>query len=510
MFAGLNTSVSGLLASQRGLYTTNHNINNSGTPGYSRQSAEQSASRARRVAGIGFMGTGTEITDITRARDAFVDQKYWYEMGVSGEWSSKNDSIMELQGIMGEPSESSFNAYMNDFYTSLEDMTKNPGDPSFRQPVIENAMSWTKHLNEVSGRIQKMEEDVEMDIQIKVDELNSLADQVVKLNKQIYTQEIDGKSANDLRDRREHLVDRMSTIANVSVSDYSNGKFDISIGGTSLVNHNYSNEIIFDKNAKNLDDMLTWENDAKLQLRSGELKGLTDFLTGNGKAEDENGEKGKVSTYRGIPFYKGQLDNFAVEFAKKFNKQHEKGLSLIDEDGYKTESFFIFTNGDYEDGDSIIYDDKNENYKNGSASTITINPNILRDPDKLAAGAGEEDGGTGSVEDARNIHELIKQREDGKFFDSDEFPMGTPDDYINSMLASMGVDGLQTERFTETQKLMQLNLETKRESISGVSMNEEMANLIKYQHVYRAASTMINTFDSLLDLTVNRLGMVGR
>ena len=87
---------------------------------------------------------------------------------------------------------------------------------------------------------------------------------------------------------------------------------------------------------------------------------------------------------------------------------------------------------------------------------------------------------------------------------------GTPDDFIKAMLSSMAVDSLQAERFYKTQELMQKNIETKRKSISGVELNEEMADMIRFQHVYVASSKMISTMDMIIDITVNRLGMVGR
>lgn len=488
MMYGFNTAVRGLLASQRSLYTTNHNIDNANTKGYSRQQAAQRATNPFEVPGIGFQGTGTEIYDIKRVRDSFVDFKYWNESAPAGEWDVKKANLAEIEKLMGEPSNNSFRQYMDDFYVSLEDMSKNPSDVAFREPVRENALAFTKHLNETAQRLENMKKDTEYEIEIKVDYVNSLSKQISGLNRQIYLAEVSGKAANDLRDRRELLVDDLSEIVNVRVNESPDGKYNVSLGGITIVDHIHYNEMSFNEVKKTETDIngdpiqvgtgefkLTWENGGDIKLKSGELKGLIDILTGNG---DNN-------TYRGIPYFEEKLNDFAAGYAEKFNEQHMKGVTS---DGTSGEEFFV-------GGPNGI-----------TAATITISDAIMKDISKIAAGG---ENGDGSAEDANNILELIKQREDKKFFEGG-VSQGTPDDFIKSMLSSMAVDSLQAQRAYATQEIIQKNIATKRDSISGVSLNEEMADMVKFQHVYVAASKMISTMDMLLDLTVNRLGLVGR
>lgn len=474
MFFGFNSAVRGLLASQRSLYTTNHNIDNANTKGYSRQQVEQQATNPFKMPGIGFLGTGTEIYNVQRIRDSFVDFKYWNEMAPLGEWEIKKNSLTEIEKLMGEPSKSSFTQYMNDFYKSLDEMSKNPSDISFREPVRENALAFTKHINETAQRLMNMKKETEYEIDTKIKHINSLSERIAGLNKQIYSLETDGKQANDLRDRRELLVDEVSKIANVKVNESADGKYNISLSGISIVDHLYTNKLSF----KNIDNgkeyKLTWENGGEVNLKSGELKGLLDMLTGNGEG----------NTYRGIPFFQKQLDEFAKGFADKFNDLHSKGYGL---------------NKDDLAGDFFVYN------PNNPASSFTLHQDIINDIENIAA-AGNSGG---STEDNINLLALIKQREDKEFF-SGGISQGTPDDFIKAMISSMAVDSLQAERFYKTQELMQKNINTKRQSISGVDLDEEMADMIRFQHVYVASSKMISTMDMIIDITVNRLGMVGR
>lgn len=477
MMFGFNTAVSGLLASKRALYTTNHNIDNTNTKGYSRQQVSQRATSAYKMPGVGFLGTGTEIYNVERVRDSFVDFKYWNESAPTGEWKVKKANLTEIEKLMGEPSNNSFRRYIDDFYTSLDDMSKNPSDPSFREPVRENAMSFTKHINETSKRLQDMKIDTEYNIGIKVDHVNSLSTQIAALNGQIYSAEIDGTHANDLRDKRELLVDELSQIVSVKVNESAEGKYNVSVGGITMVNHMDTNKMTFNKDAKDVDKMLTWENSGSVRLKSGELKGKLDILTGDGKG----------NTYRGIPYFENQLDEFAKGYADKFNDLHKKGHTLNDK------------NGNSNLGGNFFYYDPNN-----PAATFTLDQDILDDIGNIAAG-----GKSGDAGDNTNLLALITQREDKTFFEGG-VSQGTPDDFITSMISTMAVDSSQAKKAYETQEIMQKNIEAKRNSISGVSPEEEAADMVRFQHIYVASAKMLTTMDALLDLTVNRLGLVGR
>ncbi|NLK44646.1 MAG: flagellar hook-associated protein FlgK [Tissierellia bacterium] len=477
MFYGLNSAVRGLLASQRALYTTNHNINNANTDGYSRQQVEQRATDPFRMPGIGFLGTGTEIYNIQRVRDAFVDFKYWNETAPLGEWEIKKNSLTEIEKLMGEPSNSSFRKYLDDFYTSLEELSKNPSDLAFREPVRENALAFTKHINETATRLMDMQKEVEYNIDMKVSKINSIVEQIGALNRQIYSQELDGSHANDLRDRREVLVDELSKIVNVRVNESPAGKYTVSVEGISIVDHLYVNKVVFNKDG-NDGEKLTWENGGIINLKSGELKGLIDVYEGNG----EN------NTYRGIPYYIDKLNEFAKGFAEGFNSIHKQGYGLgSSANGI---NFFVGLNNETDDI---------------TAATLTLSEEIMKDVKNISV-AGVAGG---LAEDNTNLLKLIAQREDKEFF-TGGVSQGTPDDFIKSILSSMAVDSLQSKRLYETQELIQKNIETKRSSISGVNLDEEMADMVRFQHVYVASSKMISTMDMIIDVTVNRLGLVGR
>ncbi|MEY8303835.1 flagellar hook-associated protein FlgK [Anaerosalibacter bizertensis] len=473
---GFNSAVSGLIASQRSLYVTNHNLNNMNTDGYSRQVANQRATDPFHMPGVGFLGTGTEIHDIERMRDSYIDLKYWNESAPMGEWEVKENTLMEIEKLFGEVSDSSFRQYMDDFFEALTNLSTNPSDFSYREPVKETAIALTKHINETAKRLENLKNETEFIIETKVKQVNDIGDQIAALNKQIYALEIDGNSANDLRDQRDLLVDELSKIVNVRVDESIDGKYKVSVSGITLVDHDYVTKMEYgpkDKDNINSPKELKWSNGNHINLRSGELKGLLDLVDGDG----ENG------SYRGISYYQNKLDEFAKGFVKGINTQHNEGYGLDES----------------HDIDFFTMDEKNP------AATIAVSNEIIEDLRKIAVAGGE----TGGVEDNKNLLEIIALREDNEFF-PDGMSKGNPDDFIKAILSNMAVDSMQAKRMKGTQEIVMKNILRRRQSESGVSIDEEIGNLVKFQHAYVSAAKMITTFDAILDVTINRLGLVGR
>lgn len=499
---GLNTAVKGLLASQKSLYITSHNISNTSTEGYTRQVAEQRATNPYNIPGVGLLGTGTEIYNIQRIRDTYVDYKYWNEKAPAGEWNVKTETLTEIEKLFGEPSKSSFRQYLDDFYKSLEDLSKNPSDSSYREPVRENALALTKHINETAARLISLREDTKYSIEAKVKNINSIANQIASLNKQIYSIELGGYKANDLRDKRDLLVDELSEIVNVTVDETKDGKYKVSISGISLVDHMDVNEISvnYDSNlagGTKIDDKITitWENGSKVNLKSGELKGLLDLYNGDGIN----------SSYRGIPYYQKRLDEFAKGFADGFNAQHRKGYVLGGTENLNTDE-----EGNIIGGSGInFFVGLNNDSGNITAATITLSSDIMQSVDNIAA-AGAIGG---SEEDNKNLLALIDQRystgDDENAFDFNGTKV-SPDDFIKSIMSNYAVDSMHAKRMNESQELILQNIESRRNSISGVPLDEEIANMVKFQHTYTASARMISTMDEILDITINRLGLVGR
>ena len=553
-FMGMDIALRGLYSSQRGLTTVSHNVDNTNTPGYSRQVVDQRAARPMMVANsAGMLGMGSDIVAVNRVRDAFVDEKYWSENQYLGEWEVKTQLIDDLQTLYNEPSTSGFSTILNDFYAGLQQLSTDPSSLSARAMVMERGVMVAKYFNSVATHFEKLQDDVNNMVDAKVAQVNSLADQVRELNQQIYNYEITGNLANDLRDRRGYVVDQISKLVNVQAYEIDTGyklptgenekRFMVTISGKALVDHvdvvHLKAEMRETKlNAEDLDNLyeVSWEDGNTLSIKSGELRGFLDMRDGNDAQVGVDGESVSPN-YRGIPYYMKKMNEFVQVFAQSFNEGYidKDGNGTVDKinghvDGFTLSSmagddpagirFFTMMddNGQpmgsgafqtralakaAEDGvaDNALTPDIDEALMYGysqllTAKNFSIGLEVSADPSENLAVSDKpgEPGNNGNLVSVMNMrHNTYMFRE------------GAPEDFVKTLISSLGVDGQQADVFLKTQEGITQQIINRRDSISGVSINEEMTNMVKYQQIYAASAKMISTYEEILNILVNGL-----
>ena len=535
-FFGLNIAVRGLYTAQKSLDVVNHNLNNVNTPGYSRQQAIQVAARPMALYdGTGMMGTGSDISGVKRVRDEYLDFKYWSENINMGEWQAKQEVLSDVEVTFNEPSNSGFTTIMNDFYSSLHELAKDPSSTAVRSLVRQKGVTLTKYFNSTAAHFEKLQEDVNYRIQTKVQEVNSYATQVQQLNRQIYIAELDGNSANDLRDQRTLLVDKMSKIVNIEANEVVAGKlpngsddehFVITISGKAIVDHfDISKLAIVQRNNSqkvNSEDVenlyeVGWADGNSLNVKGGEVRGYLDLRDGN---EGGTGPNGIVSpNYKGIPYYQKKLNEFVRTFAMAFNEGyidsngdgtispsedlqgHADGVGLNGIGGIR---FFTYTAVDKLPISSTTFLNGAVNsaaivnrYSNITAKNFSVSSEVQNDYNAIAAADT-----TGEVGNINVLNSLLKTRQNAKMFAE-----GAPEDFMKSLVATMGVDSQQAKNYQANQNVIVKQIENRRLSDSGVSMDEEMANMVKFQHAYNASAKMIQTMAEIYDTLINKLGV---
>lgn len=217
-FFGLNIAYSGLLNSNAALNTTANNISNVQTEGYSRQQVvSQAAEAIRTFATYGCAGAGVETLAIERVRDEFYDTKYWNNSANVGEFDMKAYYMKELEGYFYDSGDAAgFTKVFDQFaITGLEELLKNPSDASLKSQYVGYAGQLTDYFNGVYGNLQEMQKDINSEIKLQVDQINSVASSIASLNKQINTIELAGQTANELRDQRTKLLDELSQIVDI-------------------------------------------------------------------------------------------------------------------------------------------------------------------------------------------------------------------------------------------------------------------------------------------------------
>ena len=530
-FFGLNIAIRGLFTAQRSLDTVNHNLNNVNTPGFSRQRSVQIASRPMAIYdGTGMMGTGSDVISVERVRDEYLDFKYWSENITMGEWQAKREVLDDIEVTFNEPSESGFTAILSDFYNSLQELGKDPSSAAVRALVKQKGVTAAKYFNSVASHFEKLQEDVNYRIKTKVEEVNSFATQIQQLNRQIYIAELDGNAANDLRDERTLLVDKMSKIVNVQANEVVAGKlpsgkddkhFVITISGKALIDHfDVSKLAVVQRSAAqkvNTEDVsglyeVQWADGNSLNIRGGQLRGYLDVRDGN---EEQVGPNGIVPPlYKGIPYYQKKMNEFVRTFAMAFNEGiiNANGNTTIDagEDGAGHADafglagstgvrFFTYTGVNNQEIDSATFlasaATTFDQYANITAKNFSVSSDIMTDYNKIAVSDV-----TGEVGNINVLNSILDMRHN-----PDMFAEGAPEDFMKSLVATMGIDTQQAGRYEANQNVIVKQIENRRLSDSGVSMDEEMANMVKFQHAYNASAKMIQTMSEIYDTLINKL-----
>jgi flagellar hook-associated protein FlgK len=522
-FFGLEIARRALQAQQTALDITGHNIANASTSGYTRQIAGLQATipwttinNGRNVS----LGTGVALDNITRARDVFVDRQYRWETSKQQYWAGKLDALQKIEGLVNEPSDSSLSNDLNQFWNAWSDLSKNPENMGARAVVRERALTLIDSFHHLAQQISDFQKDQDTSVRVKIKQINDDAQQIRELNVQIRNAEVHGDNPNDLRDKRDSLVDDLSKLVGVRVietrdtafTDRQVNNFSIIIGNDSVL----PQQVLIDNSTLNLLQepeaagsdgkpfaTVKWAADADpalagQDLNLGEKMGS---LQANLEIRD---------TY--LPTFGGQFDTLAQGIALAVNALHNTGQGLTVNSGM---DFFTFPDGSTPTTVSPV-----------TAANITLNSVIGGDLGKIATGLNTDaDGnpltevavGDGTV--AQAISSLsggwsaLQDQIEAHLFD----PLGIDalnpvsassfGDYYGANITQMGVDVQQADRMKAGQDVLVIQVYNQRESFSGVSLDEEMTNLVKFQKSYTAAARLVTMMDDLLDTIVNGMGI---
>lgn len=574
IFASFNTAKSGMVTQQRAINSTSHNIANSATKGYSRQRVEITTARPISIPGqAGQIGTGAQISAIERVRDSFLDYQIRGESSQLGKNEVKSDYLSQVESVFNEPSDTGISTLMSDFFDAFQELSKQSTSSSTRTVVAQKTATLCDALNATYNKLENLKIDAQDSIKTNVKDINSVLNQLSKLNDEIRTVSVTGNTPNDLLDRRDLLIDELSYKFNITVEKANFNGFDIKAEDTNsvriapLVNSNpngeisrvsYVSSIVKDGDAHIITyykngDASTEANKQTLRvtgLSDEQVKGIeaTRVLWGDSTGQAirsdgyplKNGEtinstklmlftpkagelNGAVEVQESINDYMDQLDKIAKTLALTVNAVHS-GSATVEGDELP---FFI--NGDtskYDDNGLLILSSNDENTI--SAKNISINLEILRDVMKIntksSENAGEGDGTRAlAIAGLKNllvrvsdVNESIVSREDlfakgGTSFDTDGMSLtnnvnGTKiESHFQDIIDKLGVQSQQSQRMVKNQEQLLSSLETNKLSVSGVSLDEEMSNLIQFQHAYNANAKMIATLDEMLDVIVNGL-----
>lgn len=574
IFGAFNTAKTGMTAQQRAITTTSHNIANAATVGYSRQRVKIETTRPISVAGqAGQIGTGAQVTAIERVRDSFLDYQIRGESSQLGKYNIKSDYLSQIEGIFNEPSDTGISTLMAKFFDAFQELSKQSTSSSTRTVVAQTTATLCDSLNATYTKLEKLKLDAQESIRTNVKDVNSLLDQISRINDEIRTVTVTGNTPNDLLDRRDLLIDELSYKFNITIEKTNFNGFDVKAEDTNsirispLVNSNpngeisrfsYISSVVKDGDAHVITYYRNGDTSSEANKQTIRVTGLSEeqvkeiettrVLWGNSKGQAiksdgyplKNGEtisatqlmmftpklgelNGAVEVQQSVNDYMDQLDKIAKTLALTVNAVHSGSTTI---EGDELPFFVNRDTAKYDTNGLLILSSNNEN--SISAKNISINLEILKDVMKIKTTSGPDSGegdstralAIASLKNAlirvSDINESIISREDlftkgGTSFGADGMTLtnnvnGTKmESHFQDIIDKLGVQSQQSQRMVKNQSELLSSLEANKLSVSGVSLDEEMSNLIQFQHAYNANAKMIATLDEMLDVIINGL-----
>jgi len=593
-FFGLEIGRTGLTTAQFGLDVTGHNISNLDTSGYTRQRIVQTAydpfSSIGKFApvGQGLVGGGVRVQILDQIRSAYLDRRFRTESNTHAYWDTRAQSLTYIESFFDNVNEkTSINYSMAEFFKSMKIVAEDPVSGAPRTLMQTAAMDLVQQLNMMYDGLVDFQKVENRAVETKIGDINRMAQDLAALNVAIYTFEVTGMIANDLRDKRNLLLDELSRYIDIEYDYYDDpatrddpraiktSMLKVTVAGDTLVDHDWPkpgvdifglayvdnvlpgedkvavpywlNRVLDDFNPLEMTDadLAALWGDAALdmnQIKGGEIKAHMDMRDKEGGTVN--------SADKGIPYYIDMINNLARALVLEINSQHINGYSdhplgsrtdILFFDVFDDRGDSILSNPDY-----IVWVDKdgrpvpggetdpdavskrliipNEELRRISAKNITLSQDIQDSAFNIAASSVEigrpvNNGDSielqrGNNENMNLLYDLFRKTGITVFTDDlangyTRRDVGSFDDYGTTIRFDVGNTLHSSKQAAETARILTLAANNQRTAVAGVSLDEEMVGLVKYNHAYNGAARIITAMDDALDRLINGTGRVG-
>ncbi len=453
LFGVLSTGASALLMQQRAINVTGNNIANVNTPGYSRQKLNLETATPVQSS-LGLMSFGVTSTGIERVYDRFIGVQLTTENANLGRWEAQRSMLDRVEVVFDESGGYGLNQALSDFWSAWQNLSLNPEGGTERAMLASTSQGLADTLRGQYADLEQIREDIDRAVENGVETVNRLVAQIADLNRKIASTEVSGTNANDYRDRRDLVLKQLAEVIDVRSYENADGQVVVSVaGGRPLVESGNTWKLQTMTNADGRTDVL-WPD----------LNGAAVVVTG----EISGGNIGGWLQTRDVQIagYQDQLDALAQGLRDQINSIHAAGYGL---DGTTGTALLIGT----------------------GAADLQVNSAVLGDFDLIAASATAA-GVPGNADNALAIYDLRTAL-------TMSGGTATFDSAANTLVSQVGYDVQTAAANAGHQADMMTYLENYRESVSGVSLDEEMVNLVKFEAAYNAAAKMISMADDMLN-----------
>jgi flagellar hook-associated protein 1 FlgK len=456
----LSIARSAIFAHQTAIQVTSQNISNAEVEGYSRQNADIEALPPQWFPQYS-VGTGVTVRDITRVRDTLLDATYREQTGSAEGYGMRRDLLEQIESIFGEPSDSGLSSTLNQFWSSWSDLANNPTSETARGVVQQRGTQLAGLINNFAKRLDVLQSSTRDRINNTVEQVNALAKQVAVLNEQIIASESGGHPANDLRDARDRAVDAMAKLVPTRVVEHSDGSAAVLLGSYTLVDGDTVNTI---------EPKVVAGTPTSYAI--GYAKSSTPFTRVGGAL---GAMLDALNT--DIPTVRGQLDTLAAGLVSAVNAQHTQGWTAA--------------------GAGVPFFDP----AGTTASSIALSSQVKADASVIAAGGTVNATGDNSIA-------LALSRLRDQALASGSLPSGSPlagttfNNFYRDLVSRVALDTSSADQSATVYQTLAAQADTRRQSVSGVSTDEEMVSLIKHQAAYSAAARLVKVADEMAQTLV--------
>lgn len=619
-FSGIELGKRSIMAHTDAISTAGHNISNANTEGYSRQRVQLKEfdplyrPDLERPERAGMIGQGIDVQSITRIRDEMLDQRITAQQNQESYWDTRSKYYTMIEQIYNEPDEVSIRSNMDKFWESWQELSINPESQAARQAVVTRGESLSDSIKSKWENLMGVGSLINSDIDSTVKQINSYANQIAAVNSEIVRSRGVGDNPNDLLDRRDLLVDKLSKLANITTDRRDPDEFMVHLDGKVLVQggvaRNFDLVSLTDNNGY---EKLVWADTredasvsggtlgALIELRDvdvrNEIQSLNtmtmnfsdlvndvhrnaygannvtglDFFTQHSFVENVNGNFDRNGDgvldhsyifrftgtttlnpqeqigFEGVMTFSGPSGNVQVPYhptdtvetvINRINDSNGEVKAYLDRNNnlvlkgttaqnvenpdfvirHVEDSGFFLTGYSgilAASGADGAYDFSRADAVDSLAGaqfavSPVLNPagyievnGVIKNDVKSVAAAFRDDSGNVNAGDGRAAVEIASIRNTKVMIGHER----TLDDYFADSVTNVGLKGEQAENNLKSHMAIMNDLRTMRDSISGVNIDEELSDIIKFQHGYNAAAKFVTIWDSLIDTVINRLGV---
>lgn len=515
-FMGFEAAKTAIYTNQKSLDITGNNLANLNTTGYTRQRVDRASiapgAYTTKVASsrVSLMGQGVEAMGVSQTRDAFLDKRFRDEYTKTSYYGQAGNILSDIQSALVDgqdlKDESGMLGALKSIYDSLSDFTSNPTSDTEANIVLSSFRNITQVLQQIDARLTNVAKQHIADMTVTVDRTNELLQQIAHYNKMIgddatvLTSDSEYFRPNELLDQRNLLLDELSAYGDISVTELSNGKVNVTMGGKQVVNENEYDALTMLVNSDGRDQTvsLQWRSSGKpAGLTGGALMASVQYLNGRG----HNVQNSTETPNQGILYYRDRIDTFASALTQMVNTsvpEYDPTTKMPKVDPvtgkivYKTLLSAKKSDGKTDITEPITAANVSisDEWSNGGASYFIYNKD-------------------------KNVSEYAQaislQLTEGAYqFNSyGEVFVGSFSDYQADMLGRVATDLAFSSGRQEAAGAVADDFQDRRDAISGVSKDEETADMLKYQKSYEAAARLMTIMDDLLDVLINRMGRAG-